>query len=87
MRVFQEEIFGSVLAAAKFSTDEETMAIANDTLYGLGTGIWTRNVHKAYRFGRGIQAEVEFGQIVIIFIQLMLLSVVINNQALDVRII
>ncbi len=56
MRVFQEEIFGPVLAVTKFSTDEEAMAIANDTLYGLGAGIWTRNVHKAYRFGRGIQA-------------------------------
>ncbi len=56
MRVFQEEIFGPVLAVTKFSSDEEAMKIANDTLYGLGAGIWTRNVNKAYRFGRGIQA-------------------------------
>lgn len=56
MRIFQEEIFGPVLAVAKFSTDEEAMDIANNTLYGLGAGVWTRNIHKAYRFGRGIQA-------------------------------
>ncbi|OOR89369.1 aldehyde dehydrogenase [Moraxella caviae] len=56
MRIFQEEIFGPVLAVAKFSDDDEAMRIANDTLYGLGAGIWTRDVHKAYRFGRGIQA-------------------------------
>lgn len=56
MRVFQEEIFGPVLAVTKFKDDEEAMSIANDTLYGLGAGIWTRSVHKAYRFGRGIQA-------------------------------
>ncbi|PNK59631.1 aldehyde dehydrogenase family protein [Psychrobacter sp. FDAARGOS_221] len=56
MRVFQEEIFGPVLAVTTFKDDEEAMRLANDTLYGLGAGIWTRNVHKAYRFGRGIQA-------------------------------
>lgn len=56
MRVFQEEIFGPVLSVTKFKDDDEAMSIANDTLYGLGAGIWTRNVHKAYRFGRGIQA-------------------------------
>ncbi|MDY3306043.1 aldehyde dehydrogenase family protein, partial [Psychrobacter sanguinis] len=56
MRIFQEEIFGPVLSVTKFKDDEEAMHIANDTLYGLGAGIWTRNVHKAYRFGRGIQA-------------------------------
>ncbi len=56
MRVFQEEIFGPVLSVAKFSSDEEAMHIANDTNYGLGAGIWTRNINKAYRFGRGIQA-------------------------------
>ena len=56
MRVFQEEIFGPVLAVTTFKDDEEAMQIANDTLYGLGAGIWTRSVHKAYRFGRGIQA-------------------------------
>lgn len=56
MRVFQEEIFGPVLAVTTFKDDDEAMQIANDTLYGLGAGIWTRSVHKAYRFGRGIQA-------------------------------
>jgi len=56
MRVFQEEIFGPVLAVTTFKDDEEAMSIANDTLYGLGAGVWTRSVHKAYRFGRGIQA-------------------------------
>lgn len=56
MRIFQEEIFGPVLAVTTFSSDEEAMEIANDTLYGLGAGVWTRNINKAYRFGRGIQA-------------------------------
>lgn len=56
MRIFQEEIFGPVLSVTTFKTDEEAMEIANDTLYGLGSGIWTRNINTAYRFGRGIQA-------------------------------
>ncbi|WP_419815892.1 aldehyde dehydrogenase [Glacieibacterium sp.] len=56
MRVFQEEIFGPVLAVTTFRTDEEAMEIANDTLYGLGAGVWTRNGTRAYRFGRGLQA-------------------------------
>ncbi|ANU18275.1 aldehyde dehydrogenase [Planococcus maritimus] len=56
MRIFQEEIFGPVLAVATFKTKEEAMEIANDTLYGLGAGIWTRDTNTAYRFGRGIQA-------------------------------
>jgi aldehyde dehydrogenase len=56
MRVFQEEIFGPVVSVAKFSTDEEALHIANDTLYGLGAGVWTRDMNRAYRFGRGIQA-------------------------------
>ena len=56
MRIFQEEIFGPVLAVTTFKDDDEAMNIANDTLYGLGAGIWTRNIDKAYRFGRGIQA-------------------------------
>lgn len=56
MRIFQEEIFGPVLAVTTFKDDEEALRIANDTLYGLGSGIWTRSVHKAYRFGRSIQA-------------------------------
>ena len=56
MRVFQEEIFGPVVSVTTFKTDEEALAIANDTLYGLGAGVWTRNGNRAYRFGRAIQA-------------------------------
>ena len=56
MRIFQEEIFGPVLSVTTFKDDDEAMAIANDTLYGLGAGIWTRNINRAYRFGRGLQA-------------------------------
>ncbi len=56
MRIFQEEIFGPVLSVTKFKDDEDAMSIANDTLYGLGAGIWTRDATRAYRFGRGIQA-------------------------------
>src|SRR5580693_6651355 len=56
MRVFQEEIFGPVVSVTKFKDDEDALAIANDTLYGLGAGIWSRNGNRAYRFGRAIQA-------------------------------
>ncbi len=56
MRIFQEEIFGPVVSVTTFKTDEEALSIANDTLYGLGSGVWTRNGNCAYRFGRGIQA-------------------------------
>lgn len=56
MRIFQEEIFGPVLSVCTFKSDEEAMEIANDTLYGLGAGVWSRNANKCYRFGRGIQA-------------------------------
>ena len=56
MRIFQEEIFGPVLSVTPFDDDEDAMAIANDTLYGLGAGVWTRNINRAYRFGRGLQA-------------------------------
>lgn len=56
MRIFQEEIFGPVLSVCTFKSDEEAMEIANDTLYGLGAGVWSRNVNKCYRFGRGIKA-------------------------------
>ncbi len=56
MRVFQEEIFGPVLSVTTFKDQEEAMKIANDTLYGLGAGVWTRDMNTAYRFGRGIQA-------------------------------
>ncbi|CAM3239906.1 aldehyde dehydrogenase [Filibacter tadaridae] len=56
MRIFQEEIFGPVLSVTTFKTKEEALEIANDTLYGLGSGVWTRDTNTAYRFGRGIQA-------------------------------
>ena len=56
MRVFQEEIFGPVVSVATFKDDDEALAIANDTLYGLGAGVWTRDSNRAYRFGRAIQA-------------------------------
>ncbi|MEN9608515.1 MAG: hypothetical protein RLZZ06_446 [Actinomycetota bacterium] len=56
MRIFQEEIFGPVVSVAKFDGFEEAMEIANDTLYGLGSGVWTRNINTAYRAGREIQA-------------------------------
>jgi aldehyde dehydrogenase len=56
MRVFQEEIFGPVLAVTTFRDDAEALEIANDTLYGLGAGVWTRDGSRAFRMGRGIQA-------------------------------
>jgi aldehyde dehydrogenase len=56
MRVFQEEIFGPVLAVTTFKDEAEALSIANDTLYGLGAGVWTRDGARAYRMGRGIQA-------------------------------
>lgn len=56
MRIFQEEIFGPVVSVTTFKDEEEALQIANDTLYGLGAGVWTRDVNKAYRFGRNIEA-------------------------------
>ncbi|WP_033920175.1 aldehyde dehydrogenase [Sphingomonas sp. 37zxx] len=56
MRVFQEEIFGPVLSVTTFKDEADALAIANDTLYGLGAGVWSRNGNTAYRMGRGIQA-------------------------------
>ena len=56
MRVFQEEIFGPVVSVTTFKTEAEALEIANDTLYGLGAGVWTRDINRAYRFGRGIKA-------------------------------
>ena len=56
MRIFQEEIFGPVLSVTKFKDDADALAIANDTLYGLGAGVWTRDGTRAYRFGRAIKA-------------------------------
>lgn len=56
MRFFQEEIFGPVLAVTTFKTLDEALEIANDTIYGLGAGVWSRNQNNAYRAARGIQA-------------------------------
>src|SRR6202162_5057334 len=56
MRIFQEEIFGPVVSVTVFDTPDQALEIANDTMYGLGSGIWTRDLNRAYRFGRGIKA-------------------------------
>jgi aldehyde dehydrogenase len=56
MRIFQEEIFGPVLAVTTFKDEQEALRIANDTMYGLGAGVWTRDTSRAFRMGRGIQA-------------------------------
>lgn len=56
MRIFQEEIFGPVVSVTTFKDAEDALAIANDTLYGLGAGLWTRDINTAYRLGRGIEA-------------------------------
>jgi len=56
MRVFQEEIFGPVVALTGFDDEADALAISNDTLYGLGAGVWTRDGARAYRMGRGIKA-------------------------------
>ena len=56
MRVFQEEIFGPVVGITTFKDEAEALAIANDTEFGLGAGVWTRDINRAYRMGRGIKA-------------------------------
>ncbi len=56
MRIFQEEIFGPVLSVTTFRDEAEALEIANDTLYGLGAGVWTRDVHQMQAMSRGIQA-------------------------------
>jgi aldehyde dehydrogenase len=56
MRIFQEEIFGPVLAVTTFRDEAEALELANDTIYGLGAGVWTRDTSKAFRMGRGIEA-------------------------------
>ena len=56
MRVFQEEIFGPVVSVTTFKDEAHALKIANDTVYGLGAGIWTRDINRAYRMGKGIKA-------------------------------
>ena len=56
MRIFQEEIFGPVVSVTTFKDDADALSIANDTLYGLGAGVWSRDANTCYRFGRAIQA-------------------------------
>ncbi|GAA5528461.1 aldehyde dehydrogenase family protein [Herpetosiphon gulosus] len=56
MRIFQEEIFGPVVSVTSFDDFDDALSIANDTLYGLGAGLWTRDMNTAYRMGRAIQA-------------------------------
>ncbi|NAW50943.1 aldehyde dehydrogenase family protein [Elizabethkingia argentiflava] len=56
MRIFQEEIFGPVLAVTTFKDETDALSIANDTIYGLGAGVWTRDAHQLYRVPRAIQA-------------------------------
>ena len=56
LRIFQEEIFGPVLSVTTFKTVEDAIRIGNDTVYGFGAGVWSRNGTNAYRVGRGIQA-------------------------------
>ncbi len=56
MRIFQEEIFGPVVSVTTFKDEAEALEIANDTLYGLGAGVWSRNANTCYHFGRNIQA-------------------------------
>lgn len=56
MRVFQEEIFGPVVSVTTFKDEAEALAIANDTMYGLGAGVWSRDANRCYRFGRSIEA-------------------------------
>ncbi|WP_425349343.1 aldehyde dehydrogenase [Consotaella salsifontis] len=56
MRIFQEEIFGPVVSVTTFKDEDEALHIANDTLYGLGSGVWSRDMNRCYHFGRNIQA-------------------------------
>ncbi len=56
MRIFQEEIFGPVLSVTTFKDEDEALEIANDTIYGLGAGVWSRDMHQIQKMSRGIQA-------------------------------
>ena len=56
MRIFQEEIFGPVLAVTTFKDEAEALEIANDTIYGLGSGVWSRDAHQLHTIARGLEA-------------------------------
>jgi len=56
MRIFQEEIFGPMVSVTRFDGFDDALTVANDTLYGLGAGVWSRDANTLYRAGRGIQA-------------------------------
>lgn len=84
MRVFQEEIFGPVLAVTTFKTMEEALELANDTQYGLGAGVWSRNGNLAYKMGRGIQADA-CGPTVITLTRHMRRLAATNSRASDAK--
>ncbi len=85
MRIFQEEIFGPVLAVTTFRDEEEAVAIANDTRYGLGAGVWSRDANRCYRLGRKIKAGRAFGSTVITCIPLTLPSAATKSRVLGVK--
>ena len=84
MRIFQEEIFGPVVAVTTFKDEAEALAIANDTVYGLGAGVWTRDSNRAYRVGRAIKA-VACGPTATTPIRPMRHSAATRNPASDAR--
>ena len=85
MRIFQEEIFGPVVSVTTFKDDEEALAIANDTLYGLGAGVWTRDGNRAYRFGRGDPGRARVDQLLSRCIRRMRRSAATSSRASGAR--
>lgn len=85
MRIFQEEIFGPVVCVTTFKTTEEAIAIANDTLYGLGAGVWTRDAHEIYQVPRAILAGRVWVNNYHAYLLMPLLADT-KNQALDAKI-
>ena len=86
MRIFQEEIFGPVVSVTTFKTTEEAIAIANDTLYGLGAGVWTRDAHELYTVPRAIKAGRVWVNFTMLIRHMRLLGG-IKNPALEEKII
>ena len=80
MRIFQEEILGPVVSVTTFKTEEEALAIANDTLYGLGAGVWTRDANRCYHMGRASRPAA-CGPIATTLIRPMPHSAGTNNRA------